>query len=156
MRFSLQFAEDDDDLVTVPADHKAEHMRLKNKNSSADVNEIQDRLDVMTNKLAAKKIQRKAKKVAMNKVDMKKLKKEKEMKKKLRQIHKSSTRNEIIKHEKSVEEDKKSNLKNINIKKVPTFNPEAKIVFSRVEFDHNNKKNKKKGESAEILFFEFQ
>ena len=106
--------------------------------------ELQDRMDVMKNKITVKHLQRKAKKPVDTKNDRKKLKKEKDLKKKLQRITKDAQRNEKLKQERANVADKKNveSKDNKDLKQKPIFNVDSKIVFSKIDFAESEKKKK--------------
>ncbi|XP_037807362.1 surfeit locus protein 6 homolog [Lucilia sericata] len=117
------------------------------KQNSASIDELQDRLNTIKNKMKTKKgpISEKARK----KKEEKKLKKNKEFKKVLVSAAKSM-KNEQAKHSSTNQEDETDTKKDIKpVIPKPVFNEEGKIVFSK--FDFAQKKKNSHQNPREIL-----
>ncbi|TMW53846.1 hypothetical protein DOY81_001131 [Sarcophaga bullata] len=110
---------------------------MNSKQNASSIDELQDRLNTIKNKMKTKKgpISEKARK----KKEAKKLKKNKEFKKVLITAAKSM-KNEQSKHFKTEEDDGEESKKDIKpVMAKPVFNEEGKIVFSKFDFAHKKK-----------------
>lgn len=124
-----------------------------NGKRAQDVDELQQRIEIMKNKMASKKSKPSNK--ALKKKELKRLKKENLLKKRVISIAKSN-KNEKIKEHKQNEQLKTDADKDDNkddVKMEPIFNEEGKMVFSR--FDFAARKNKGKKSKKESKYFSF-
>lgn len=103
--------------------------------------DLQERLEVVKNKHKNKKS--KPSERTIKKRQEKKLKKEKELKKRIISLTKS-TKNEKIKEDKFMEDNKEL------VKPAAVFNEEGKMVFSKFEFAANPNKAKKSKKQSKL------
>uniref|UniRef100_A0A182Q777 Ribosomal RNA-processing protein 14/surfeit locus protein 6 C-terminal domain-containing protein n=1 Tax=Anopheles farauti TaxID=69004 RepID=A0A182Q777_9DIPT len=129
--------DEDDSEYLLKTEEKPTKMFVKPEKKSEE--DKTDRLEVMKNKISGKHIGRKSKAgVDGNKAERKKLKKAKELKKKLKEINLKAIkveqeRSKLIEHKPLVKQEKKPG---------PVFNAEGKIVFSKFQLDEHDVKKK--------------
>lgn len=159
-----EYSEDDDDKILsdfwkkeTKSGKKGEKTVKKEKNVPLDdpdkidskkLEELKNKLEVLENKRKAKALQRKSK-PKVPRAERKKIKEEKAKKFKMKQMR----RNQLKKDKKKLKEtgdavttdDKKDVKKDIKelVKPVQnSFNPEGKLLFSKIEFPASDKKKK--------------
>lgn len=134
------------------------HNPKQKVNESHSSTDLEERLEIMQNKIKSKKVKASAR--AIEKKKQKKLKKTKELQKKLISAAKS-IKNEKVKSGKVVKqadaemadsEDVKAEVKP-DIKPAKTFNEEGKLVFSKFEFAAQPSRATKTKKDSKLLIF---
>ncbi|CAO1398884.1 unnamed protein product [Diamesa hyperborea] len=141
-------SDDDEYLLEVPK-KKLKLMPMGANKPAETAEELQERADVIKQKLENRKMHKKTSNVT--KSDRRKLKLEKVVKKQQIQNRRNAMKNEILKQERGNKTDKKDKLKvktegKVEVKEdpdktaAPVYNQEGKLFFNKVKIDGEKKK----------------